>query len=138
VVRNVLDVVAMRHHPHLVLRRNKNALGRSEMRPLLQEAALLIENLNPVVLAVADVDSSLRVDPDRMRSLELARPRARGAPREQELAVFIELHYAMVAISIGHEKIAIRGECDISRTIERLPVGTGLPFVPPGLQQLAL
>src|SRR3954452_5334686 len=52
----------------------------AELAPLVQECAVLIEDLDPVVLAVADEQPPARVDGDRMRLAELAMSGSLTAP----------------------------------------------------------
>src|ERR1022692_2765697 len=61
VVGEVLFPVAVGDDPHLVLRRDVHPLGCPQMSPLPQELPVGIENLDAVVLAVADVDILVRV-----------------------------------------------------------------------------
>ncbi len=63
IVGDVLDIVAVRDDPHLVLG-DEDVLRRAEMRPLTQKFAVFLEDLNAVILAIADVDGIARIDGD--------------------------------------------------------------------------
>src|SRR5438876_884942 len=62
IVGDVLYVVAMGHDPHLVLGGDEHSLRGAQMRPLLQKLSVRGENLDAVVLSVADVDAALGID----------------------------------------------------------------------------
>jgi hypothetical protein len=55
----------------------------------LQQRAGSIEYLQSPVAAIGDIDAVLAVDQDRVRRVELARPRSRLAPGTQPIAVWI-------------------------------------------------
>ena len=50
-----------------------DAARTAELRPLGDERAVLVEDLETAVAAVAHEDPALRIDGDRMRLVELAR-----------------------------------------------------------------
>ena len=70
-----------------VVGRNVDAARPSELRPLLQEVAVLIEDLNAVVVAVGDEQPALRIQRERVRHEELTGLAARAAPFLDEGAV---------------------------------------------------
>src|SRR5207244_5638573 len=90
----------------------------------------LIEDLNPVVAAIADEDAAPRVDRDGVERVKLARPPAALTPRLDELSVLRKPHHAVVAVvvmAIGHEDVAACGNRDIARRIEVIRTDPGLP-----------
>ncbi len=60
------------HIDHVVLV-DVDAARPAELRPLFDERAVLIEDLDPVVVAVADEQPALRIQRERVRLIELAR-----------------------------------------------------------------
>src|SRR5256885_5459259 len=60
-----------------VVARDVDPAGPAELLPLIDEAPVLIEDLDSVVRAVADKHPSLRIDGNRVRGVELARARPR-------------------------------------------------------------
>ena len=68
----------------------------AELLPFGEELAVLVEDLQPVVLAVGDEEPALRVERQRVGRRELARPGALPAPRLDELAVGGKLDDARV------------------------------------------
>src|SRR5205823_5201193 len=90
----VLHIVGLRvRHVDLILAVERNSARLSELRPRSrQRLPLLIEDLDPVVPAVADENSSPRVDSDGVESMELARRPTGFAPRLDELSVLRALH----------------------------------------------
>src|SRR5262249_59822453 len=58
-----------------------NVARSPELLPFGNELAVWLENLEPVVGAVGDVDASHRIESDAVRRVEFARPLAVLAPR---------------------------------------------------------
>src|SRR5580704_8511591 len=80
-VRNVQSVVE-----------NPNAARTPELPPFGNELASWRKNLDAIVVAVADKDAALRIERDRVRAIELPRPRALRSPCLYELAVPVEVN----------------------------------------------
>src|SRR5262249_45783863 len=94
--------------------------GSPRVRPLAQVLAIRAEDLDPVVLAIADEHAAVHVHGDTMGQEELARALPWRAPRAPELAVWPELVHAAVAISVGDVQIARGRPRDVRRPVERL------------------
>ena len=76
---------------HVVLV-DEDAARPAELRPLVDELAVLVEDLDAVVAAVADEQAALRVERERVRLVELARRRCRTCPNVlMQLAGLVEL-----------------------------------------------
>ena len=86
-------------------------LGRLNWCIWCDEVAVEIENLDAVVVAVADQKAIGGVDGERMRLVELARAGAQLAPFLDELAGLVEFDDAIVAgtMAFSDEDIAIGG-----------------------------
>ena len=108
------------------------------MRPHLQQLPVDVEDLDPVVFAVAHIQPVFRVDADRMTHTELARAVARRAPRRDVVARGVELDDARVAVAVGHVEVALRIPRDVRGSAERLVVASDDAFRAPRLQQLAV
>ena len=74
----------------------------ADVCPLVEILAGFIEDLDAIVVAVRDVDPTLRVECHVMNQIELAMSRALRAPLPQVLSVLVELYDARVVITIGH------------------------------------
>lgn len=72
IVCKVLFVIAMRQYPEIVVRRDKDALRCPEMGQLFQIVAICIENLDPVVLPMAYIHQTFRIDLNGVWKVELA------------------------------------------------------------------
>src|SRR5258707_10975427 len=70
-----------------VVLRDENAARAPELPPFVEERAVLVEDLDAVVLAVADEQAPARVHGDGVRFAELAAPRSFAAPLADERAV---------------------------------------------------
>src|SRR5262249_52063318 len=78
---------------------DEDAARPAELRPLVEVVALLIEDLDAVVLAVADEQPAARIHGQRVGNIDLARTGALLAPGLDELAVPAELHDAGVGVA---------------------------------------
>ena len=76
--RNAIAATLFNHVGHIAV--EEDVARSNEVRPLGQEVAVDIENLDAVVLAVADVDPVVFVDTDLVENRELSRPRSGFAP----------------------------------------------------------
>ncbi len=70
-------------------------------QPVLEQLAVLVEDLNPVVRPIGDEQPAFRVPRERVRLVELARACAALAPLLDELAGAIELADAGVRSRAG-------------------------------------
>src|SRR5215471_19657010 len=73
---------------------DEHAARAAELLPLGDELAVLVEDLQAVVLAVGDEESACLIHGEAVRRLELAGGGALAAPGGDELALFGELHDA--------------------------------------------
>jgi hypothetical protein len=109
--------------------------------PLSLVAALAVEDLHAVVLAVGHVHEPIPVGGDVVREVELAGIGAGLAPREQMLAVGRVLVDAGVAVAVGQIEVARPGtDGDVGGPVERLAAlerGRGVGIAD-GEEELAL
>src|SRR5262249_4290557 len=96
----------------------------AELVPARQILSVLIVDLDPVVVAIADEEPPARVDRERVQARELARaarPVAGLTPLLHEFAGPVELHDSLVgafAVAVGHEDVAVRADDDVARRAE--------------------
>ena len=108
-----------------------DAARASELRPLIQKAPFLIEDLDPAISPVGDEDPSLRVHRQSMRADDLARLRALlRAPGLDELPVLRQLHDAVAVrrprprrVAIGDEDLAAEVDDNVGRSDEGIGAG---------------
>src|ERR1700730_1034545 len=112
--------------PEITIVAYTNVVGLRDVRELVDEFAVLIEDLNAVIGPVGDVHAAVAIYGNRMRCIELAIPRARGSPSQQKLSILIELYDARVAISVADKKCAVRQPGDVGRPLEMFVVVAGL------------
>src|SRR5438105_14490715 len=79
-----------------VVLRDEDATRPAELAPLVQVVAVLIEDLDPIVLAIADEQPSARVHRNRVRLAHLAAARSLPAPLLHVLPVLGESADAVV------------------------------------------
>src|SRR5437870_5451601 len=104
-------------HEKRVVSRDKQPEGRKAAEAA-NEFAALIEDLHAIVLAVADEEIALGIEPHRVRGVELALAGALFAPGEKKFSGLVKFHYPRVAIAIGDEEIAVGRKGDIGRLVE--------------------
>jgi len=80
IVRQILNVIAVRDDPHVVPRGNEDVLRASEVCPLAEKMSVSIKDLDAIVLTIAHIDSALRIYCHGMRNLKLAWTPAWFAP----------------------------------------------------------
>src|SRR5262249_22992722 len=93
------------------------------LRPLVDEFAVLVEDLDAVVVAIADEQASARVHCQRVRRVELAGCTAFLSPGLDELAILGEFHDAgigVAAMSVANENVAIGCDQYRGRRVERV------------------
>ncbi len=99
---------------------------------MFEELAILIEDLDAVVRAIADVQTILLVDHDRVHRVHVVRPRLVGriaahAPRCEVLAVPVEFDDARIDVAVADEEGPIRQPNDVGRTGEvRFVIARGI------------
>src|SRR5262249_7266045 len=103
---------------------------RADVAELRLEGPFRVEDLNPLVAGVGDVDVALRVDADGLGAVELAVGRSGRSPLLQEAAVLVEPRdavggpYAVGDVGVrGATPRALGGPADVG---PRLP-GSGGP-----------
>src|SRR5215475_13019711 len=100
-----------------------DAARAAELRPLVEIIAVLIEDLDAIVIAVTDKKVSARIHRERVRGVELARSGSLLAPGLDELAVLGEFDDARVgvaAVSVADENITIGCDQNGRRCVERV------------------
>ena len=80
---------------------NPDVARRRQVGPLFEEGPLVVENLNAIVLAVADENAAVLVDPDVVKQRELARTRPFTPPGQQQLPLRAELVDPVSAVAVG-------------------------------------
>ena len=97
--------------------------------PLLEEISLLVEYLQTVVLVIANEDAIPTVDPHIVNEGKLARTVTLPAPGKGQSAIGAEAVDLGIAVAIGDKDIAVAGNCEICRHVERSgphdPAGAG-------------
>ena len=86
--------------------------------PLREVLAVGAEDLDAIVLPVADEDAPVRGGRDPVRQDELAGPLAGHAPRALQVPARGELVHAAVAVAVGDVEIALRAHREVRRAVE--------------------
>src|SRR6185437_3671922 len=104
------------------------AAGAVDVVPLRLVAALAVEHLDAVVLAVGDIDPAIGVGDDVVHDVELAGPGAGLAPGEEQLAVVRVFVHARIAIAVGDIDLLLRRERGVGAAVEgsAADIGRGL------------
>src|SRR5581483_1318627 len=121
------DVARLRvGHVQRVVPIDEEAARTAELLPLGEEAAVLIEDLDPVVAPVGDEQSSLRVHREAVRLIELDAAAAFVSDRLDERAVLRQLDDArdVAAVTFGDEDVAVRRHEHVVRLIEEVAVAS--------------
>ena len=106
--------------------RHAHAVRPVQIVPLGLELAVAVEHLDPVVLAVGDIEPAVGVAADVVRDVELAGIGAGLAPRHQQLAVGRVFVDARVAVAVRDVEVALRRQGGVGAAVERLAAHEGL------------
>src|SRR5262249_32803949 len=124
-------------HPDLVVLRHVEAPRHHNVAPDVEQLARLVEDLHAHVISVGDVEPALAVHADRVRDGELPRFAAQLAPLLDELARFVEMHDAGIAVAVRDEYVSGAGDRHVGRLVEVRLVAPGHPLGADGQEQLA-
>src|SRR5262249_18045802 len=100
---------------------DEDTAGPAELEPLVHVVALLIENLDTIVVAVTEEQPPARIHCDGVRNVDLAKLAAFLSPGLDEDAVFRKFHDACVrvpSVPIGDKNVAVRGGHNCRRRVE--------------------
>ena len=103
--------------------------------------AILGEDLDPAVAAIADEQTALRIHRQRVRVPKLAMITANGTPLHEEIAVLVELDDAIVAgrvVAVRDEDVAIGRDQHIRGFVENIGAIARDAFLAESHQQFAL
>src|ERR1700751_1490441 len=98
--------------------RHAHAVRSVQIIPLSFELAVAVEHLDPMVLAVGDIDPAVGVATNVVRNVELAGIGARLAPRHQQFAVRGVFMNSRTAVAVGDVEIASRGQGGVRAAME--------------------
>src|SRR5262249_40120959 len=93
---------------------------RADIGPLTEELAVAIKDLDPLIRPVGDIHATFGIEYNIVNHVELAVVAAFLPPMREIFGITIELNYARVDVAIGDIEIAVRGEGDVSRFVERI------------------
>ena len=99
-----------RDHPDGIVLVDEDADRVGDVGPLVEVLAVLGEDLDAVVGAVAHVDAAVPVHREPVHQVELARTAPEFAPLHQILALGVVLDDARVPVAIAHQKVTARQE----------------------------
>src|SRR5262249_54885206 len=106
-----------------VVARDEDAARAAELLPHTEHRAALIEDLDAIVLAVADEQAAARVHRDRIGLPHLARAGSLVSPLLHEPSAAREPHDAIVlavTMTVRDEDVAVRRDHDVRRLIEEI------------------
>jgi hypothetical protein len=107
---------------------HEKAIWVPDALPLLQELAVGIEYLNPLVLAIADENTVLIVHNYTVRQVELTRTAAEASPRLDEVPLAIKLDDPRVAVAVRYIDFAGPAERHIGRLVQE-PICLSAPVL---------
>src|ERR1700676_1145978 len=107
---------------------DENPAGRAVLLPFFDVVAVLIEDLNPVVIAVTHKQASFGIEGERVRSVKFARTTAFLSPSLDELSVTRKFDNTGVggsAVSVSDKNIAVRRDNYVRRAVKGVVTGAG-------------
>src|SRR2546429_3603074 len=94
------------------------APGCAYIGPFSEKLSVSIENLNPFIRAVSDIDATLRVESHVVHQVEFAVACPLLPPMKKVVAILVELDHAGVNVTVGNIHVSIRREGDRGRLVE--------------------
>src|ERR1017187_8425628 len=129
-------------HIHHVVLVDEDSARAAELLPFVEKLTVLVEDLDPVVGAVADEQPSFGIERERMGNLELAVFRSMASPLFNEFSILGELHDSGIPslriMAVRNEDVAIRSDGDGVRLIEGVRAVTCDASLAEGHQDLAI
>src|SRR3954453_3474233 len=113
-----------------VLLVDEDTAWAAELEPLVDVVSVLVENLDAVVLTIANEEASARIHRQRVRDIEFARARAFLPPGLDELAVlgeFYDPRIGVAPVAVGDKNVAIGRDQNCRRRIEFVRAVAGDP-----------
>src|SRR5882757_7284083 len=100
------------------------------MLRLADVGAVGVKYLDAAVVAVGDVEQALRVENERVRQIEFARPFPSSAPSLDEGAVPVELQHTRLALAVPlqHEDVAGGSNDRLVRFVEQPQMPERMPL----------
>ena len=83
-------------HPHMLIGCDAEPVWITDTRPLPEETAVGVEDLDPSILPIANIDAIILVDYHGVRKHEFARAGTVGAPGLDESPAAIEFYDARI------------------------------------------
>src|SRR5262245_26421347 len=111
--------------PDLLVRGDCQPGNPARTGPLREKRSVGVEDLDPLIVPVGDIDAALAIDDAVVRKPELAGPGASLAPLEQVLAVARVLHDPGAAVAVGHVDVTIWRKRDVGGQVERVRTASG-------------
>src|SRR5664280_3831865 len=106
-------------HPNVLIGCDHQTIRVADAGPLVNEVAILVEDLYALILTVADIDATLLVDGNRVGQIEFSWACAVLAPGLDVIAVPIELDDARIPITVGSVDVAVFSKGHIGRLVEK-------------------
>ena len=100
-------------HPDPIILVDVDVDGVVDIGPLLDELAILGEDLDAIVRPVADVDAAVAVDGEAVEEIELARPVPEAAELADEFAVLGVLDDAGIPVTVREQEAAVGEEGEL-------------------------
>src|SRR5580704_18507983 len=96
--------------------------------------SIRVEDLDPRIFAVTDIDAIVLIYNNAMRQIEFTRARPVFSPTLNEITVAIELHHPGIAVAIGNVNIPVLAETHVRWLIEQ-PGRFSTPVLAPQYQE---
>src|SRR3977135_1156978 len=108
-------------HVNDVVLVDRNSARPAELLPLRDIVSFLVEDLDPIVIAIPDEQPSFRIEGQAMRYVDLPRPGSLLSPHLDNFPILRELPNAFVAVPampVRDKNISIQANCNSGRHIE--------------------
>src|SRR5688572_16613102 len=106
--------------PNSLLFRDSQPRDSSGALPFAEKLPVGVKDFDALIVPIRDVDPALSVDHQVVRQSEFPGTLTSFAPLQQILSVARVLHNPSTAVAVGDVDIAIGGEGNVGRQVERV------------------
>src|SRR5262245_61274534 len=99
--------------PQMLICGDHDVVRTPDSGPLRKELPVLVEDLDPTVVGIGDVDAPVPIDVYGMWKVELAWSSAFDAPRFDEPAGPVESDDSRIGVTVRHEEAAVGQPGDV-------------------------
>src|SRR5579863_10500247 len=96
------SVVPAVHHPDVLIASDTQPVRISDPLPFLQKLSICVEDFDPSIFAVSDIDAIFLVHHNAVRQIEFTGAVPVLSPALNEVSVAVKLHHPRIPVAVGN------------------------------------